>query len=232
MKGVILAGGQGTRLRPLTYITNKHLLPIGRKQMILYPLETLKQLGCTDIMLITGGEHIGHFSELLGDGSEYGVNLTYRVQKEAGGIAQALALAEDFVDDKFWVILGDNLFEDKIANLKYAGTRIFLKKVDKPERFGVMNQETCRIEEKPVIAPSNWAVTGLYMYSKGIFDFIKNLKPSGRGELEITDVNNWCLSNPDKVGPVSVEELDGFWSDCGTFESIQACNEWIYGKVL
>lgn len=215
MKGILLCGGEGTRLRPLTLTTNKHLLPVFNKPMVLFPLETLKQMGITDVMLVTGGNHIGGFAELLGDGSDYGVNLTYRVQKEAGGIAQALSLAEGFADGPFAVILGDNIFEKPVEPPK-TGFGLVLKDVSNPSRFGVWDPETKRIVEKPKDPPSSKAVTGLYFYDNRIFDFIKTLKPSARGELEITDVNNWCLEN----GYVSMLEYDGFWSDAGTFESL------------
>jgi len=219
MKGIILAGGQGTRLRPLTYLTNKHLLPIYDKQMVLYPLQTLKDMGIEDILLVTGGEHIGQFAELLGDGSEYGVKLTYKVQKEAGGIAQALLLAEDFVDDEsFAVILGDNIFEYPVKCP--TGCGIVVKEVGDPERFGVYQDG--EIVEKPEKPKSNDAVLGLYFYTREIFDFIKTLKPSARGELEITSVNNWCLANVES----NILRYDGFWSDAGTLKPIQKCNEW------
>jgi glucose-1-phosphate thymidylyltransferase len=211
MRGVILAGGNGTRLRPLTLLTNKHLLPIYNKPMVLYPVETLKQMGIKDILLISGGENIGHFADFLGDGSDYGVNLTYRVQKEAGGIAQALALAEDFVGETFVVILGDNIFSPA-PRLDTKG--FVLKEVSDPERFGVYYEGT--IVEKPKDPKSNLAVTGIYHYGKEIFDYIKLLKPSARGELEVTDLNNWCL----KQGGYAVYNYDGFWSDAGTFDSL------------
>jgi len=219
MKGIILAGGHGTRLHPLTLLTNKHLLPIYNKQMVLYPLQTLKDMGIKDILLVSGGGHVGQFAELLGDGSEYGVNLTYKVQKEAGGIAQALALAEDFVgDDPFAVILGDNVFEYGVKPPKQCG--LVVKSVEDPERFGVYSDG--KIIEKPTEPASDMIVTGLYFYTKDIFSFIKTLEPSARGELEITDVNNWCLENIN----TDIIHYDGFWSDAGTLNSIQKCNIW------
>lgn len=218
-----MCGGQGTRLRPLTLLTNKHLLPIYNKQMVLYPLETLKKLGCTDIILVTGGEHVGQFADLLGDGSNYGVNITYKVQKEAGGIAQALLLARDLVQDTFWVILGDNIFEEVPLEVT-TKTQLFGKEVSNPERFGVWDIKNDVIIEKPKNPPTSIAITGLYKYPKEIFEYIETLKPSARGELEITDVNNWCLKNT----PTDIHILNGFWSDAGTFESLQACNKWIY----
>ena len=218
MRGVILAGGNGTRLRPLTHIANKHLLPIYNKPMILYPLETLKSFGIKDVLVVSGGEHIGVFAEFLGDGSNYGLNLTFKVQMEAGGIAQALLLAEDFVDGQFAVILGDNIFENTIQAPKSCG--LVLKEVNDPERFGVFFNG--QIEEKPKKPKSKLAVTGLYFYTPDVFDFIKTLKPSKRGELEITDVNNWCLKN------LKTETIThkGFWSDAGTFNSLFACAGW------
>jgi glucose-1-phosphate thymidylyltransferase len=218
MKGVILAGGKGTRLRPLTHIMNKHLLPVYDKPMILYPLNTLKRMGIEDILIVSGGNHIGGFCELLGDGSEYGVNITYKVQKEAGGIAQALSLAREFVDGQFAVILGDNIYEYPVLTPKKCG--IVIKEVDVPNRFGVYNEG--KIEEKPEHPKSNKAVTGLYFYTPEVFRYIDGLKPSARGELEITDVNNWCLQNLD----TSVIEYKGFWSDAGTHESLFTSSEW------
>ena len=219
MKGVILCGGTGTRLRPLTLVGNKHLLPIYDKPMILYPVETLKCMGVKDILIISGGEHIGRFLEFLGDGSEYGVNFTYKVQKEAGGIAQALTLAEDFVGEQFVVILGDNIFESSVVPPKNCG--IVLKEIKDPSRFGVYYDD--KIIEKPKNPLSNLAVTGLYFYTPEIFSFIKQLQPSARGELEITDVNNWCLQNleTEKI------EYKGFWSDAGTFDSLLLTSNWV-----
>lgn len=219
LKGVILAGGNGTRLRPLTYLTNKHLLPVYDKPMVLYPLETLKGMGITEILLITGGDHIGSFAEFLGDGSEYGVHITYKIQKEAGGIAQALALAEDFVDGDFATILGDNIFE--YSPIPAKGFGLVLKETENASRFGVYYQGN--IEEKPTQPKSHDVVTGLYFYTPEIFEYIKTLKPSERGELEITDVNNWCLENLNS----EIERYTGFWSDAGTFDSLLACSNWV-----
>lgn len=213
-----MAGGNGTRLRPLTYVANKHLLPIYNKPMILYPLETLKLLGITDVLLVTGGENVGTFAEFLGDGSKYGVRITYKVQSEAGGIAQALSLAEDFVDGQFAVILGDNIFEG-VPPLP-EGCAVVLKEVEDPQRFGVFHEG--KIEEKPKEPKSNLAVTGLYFYTPEIFDFIKTLKPSARGEMEITDVNNFCLENLDMRYTIH----KGFWSDAGTFDSLLNSAQW------
>ena len=215
MKGIILAGGNGTRLRPLTYVTNKHLLPVYDKPMIEYPLGTLIELGCDDILIISGGEHIGGFAEYLGDGSRYGVRLTYRVQPEAKGVAHALGCAEGFVDkhELFPVILGDNYFENPITLPKPG---IILKKVDNPERFGVYDPQTNTITEKPEHPITNLAVTGLYWYDFKIFPWIRHLQPSARGELEITDINNMVLKN----GGTNRSSTDLYWSDMGTMDSL------------
>lgn len=221
MKGVILAGGNGTRLRPLTYLTNKHLLPVYDKPMIVYPLDTLKGMGITDILIVSGGNHLGSFTDFLGDGSEYGVKLTYKVQKEAGGIAQALLLAEDFVGDgQFAVILGDNIFGEIIDPPTPGKCMIVIKEVANPSRFGVFHD--MNIIEKPKEPASNSAVTGLYVYTPDVFEFVKTLSPSARGELEITDVNNWCLKNNN----TEILIYDGFWSDAGTFDSLFTSSEW------
>jgi len=219
MKGILLCGGNGTRLRPLTNITNKHLLPVFNKQMVLYPLQTLLDMGCKDILIVTGQEYAGNFIDLLGSGVNYGCNLTYKVQDKAGGIAQALLLAEDFVDGQFAVILGDNIFEYAVTPPDECG--IVLKKVDNPNRFGVY--ENGIIIEKPTEPKSDLAVTGLYFYTPKVFEFIKTLKPSARGELEITDVNNYCLTNL----PTKIIEYEGYWSDAGTFESLFKATQWI-----
>lgn len=223
MKGVILAGGTGSRLYPLTKVTNKHLLPVYDKPMIYYPMETLVNAGIKDIMIVSGRGHAGHFLELLGSGVDFGVHFTYEIQEKAGGIAQALSLAEDFVDgDSVTVILGDNIFQDNIKedvkNFK-NGARIFLKEVPDAHRFGVAElngDKVIGIEEKPKQPKSNFAVTGLYIYDSGVFSAIKTLKPSGRGELEITDVNNYYVNK----GAMEYGMLEGFWSDGGTFESL------------
>lgn len=223
MKGVILAGGTGSRLYPLTKVTNKHLLPVYDKPMIYYPIETLINAEIKDIMIVSGRGHAGHFLELLGSGADHGVHFTYEIQEKAGGIAQALSLAEDFVDgDSVTVILGDNIFQDDItedvANFS-SGAKIFLKEVSDAHRFGVAElkgKKVIGIEEKPKEPKSNFAVTGLYMYDSDVFDAIKTLKPSGRGELEITDVNNYYINK----GEMGYGVLEGFWSDAGTFESL------------
>jgi glucose-1-phosphate thymidylyltransferase len=236
MKGVILAGGKGTRLHPLTKVTNKHLLPIYNKPMIMHPLETLIKAGIKKILIITGGEDIGDFMEFLGSGREFGADLTYKVQDEAGGIAQALFLAKDFVgNEKFIVILGDNVFEDDISAYakEFEKSRFeamtFLKEVDDACRFGVAEIDGERIvgiEEKPQHPKGNLAVTGLYLYNPRVFDIIKTLKSSARGELEITDVNN----NYIKSNTMTFRILDGFWSDAGTFESMHRATNFVKEK--
>ena len=223
MRGIILAGGTGSRLFPLTKVTNKHLLPVYDKPMIYYPLHTLVSTGITDIMIVSGRGHAGHFLELLGSGAEFGVNLTYEIQEKAGGIAQALGLAEKWADDEpIAVILGDNIFQDDVKNDVASfktGAKIFLKEVPDAERFGVAELERDRvisIEEKPKKPKSHYAVTGLYLYDADVFSIIRTLKPSGRGELEITDVNNAYLTK----GIMQYAILKGFWSDAGTFDSL------------
>ncbi len=221
MKGIVLAGGSGSRLSPLTKVTNKHLLPVWNKPMIYYPINTLINAGIKDILIISGPEHSGHFSKLLSSGKEFGVKFTYEIQDKAGGIAQALSLAEDFVDDSsVAVILGDNIFEDKLNfNDFETGSRIYLKEVHDPERFGVADikgDKITSIIEKPKNPKSNLAVTGIYIYDSKVFDIIKTLKPSNRGELEITDVNNAYI----KEKKMQFRVLEGFWSDAGTFESL------------
>jgi glucose-1-phosphate thymidylyltransferase len=223
MKGIILAGGTGSRLMPLTKVTNKHLLPVYDKPMIYYPLFTLINAGITDIMIVSGRGHAGHFLELLGSGVEFGVRLTYEIQEAAGGIAQALGLASHWAaNDTVAVILGDNIFQDNlrtdIASFN-SGAKIFLKSVPDANRFGVAELEKDRvisIEEKPELPKSRYAVTGLYLYDSSVFEIIKTLKPSGRGELEITDVNNAYIRN----GELHYAILNGYWSDAGTFESL------------
>jgi dTDP-4-dehydrorhamnose reductase/glucose-1-phosphate thymidylyltransferase short form len=223
MKGIILAGGTGSRLYPLTKVTNKHLLPVYDKPMIYYPLQTLVAAGIKDIMIVSGRGHVGHFLELLGSGKEFGVRLTYEIQEGAGGIAEALGLAESWAGtDNVAVILGDNIFQDDIrkdVESFEGGAKIFLKEVPDAHRFGVAEVKGNRvlgIEEKPKKPKSNLAVTGLYLYDAGVFEVIKTLKPSGRGELEITDVNNAYI----RRGAMEFSVLKGFWSDAGTFESL------------
>ena len=228
MKGIILAGGTGSRLYPLTKITNKHLLPVYDKPMIYYPLLTLIEAGIKEIMIVSGRGHAGHFLELLGSGTEFGVHLTYEIQDEAGGIAQALGLAEDFADDEpVTVILGDNIFQDNVKQAVSAfenGAMIFLKEVPDAKRFGVAEikgENIISIEEKPAVPKSNLAVTGLYIYDSGVFNIIKTLAPSGRGELEITDVNNEYI----RMRMMRYSTLSGYWSDAGTFESLFRASE-------
>ena len=223
MKGVILAGGTGSRMYPLTKVTNKHLLPVYDKPMIYYPLQTLVNAGIKEIMIVSGRGHAGHFLELLGSGIEFSVQLTYEIQEKAGGIAEALGLAESWVDDDpVAVILGDNIFEDSIhpdvTSFK-KGAKIFLKEVADAQRFGVAeinDDRVISIEEKPEKPKSRYAVTGLYLYDPNVFSVIRKLKPSGRGELEITDVNNAYI----KRGEMQFSLLQGFWSDAGTFDSL------------
>jgi glucose-1-phosphate thymidylyltransferase len=223
MKGIILAGGTGSRLFPLTKVTNKHLLPVYDKPMIYYPLHTLINAGITEIMIVSGRGHAGHFLELLGSGMEFGVSLTYEIQETAGGIAQALGLATSWADDdNVAVILGDNIFQDTMKDDVTSfrqGAKIFLKKVIDAHRFGVAEIEkdhVISIEEKPPNPKSSYAVTGLYLYDSEVFSIIRTLKPSGRGELEITDVNNAYLQKM----MMQYAVLKGFWSDAGTFDSL------------
>ena len=231
MKGIILAGGLGTRLRPLTKVTNKHLLPVYDKPMIFYPLEVLVDAGITDIMVVTGGNNAGDFLRLLGNGREFGLrHLHYAYQEGEGGIAEALALARFFVEeDRLCVVLGDNLIEDSIRpyvekfKQQPAGAKILLKEVPNCERFGVPELEgdkVVKIYEKPQVAPSKYAVTGIYMYDPQVFDIIRTLEPSKRGELEITDVNNRYIEQ----GEMTYDILEGWWTDAGTIESLLRAN--------
>lgn len=229
MKGVILAGGNGRRLGPITDVTNKHLLAVYDKPMIYYPLQTLIDAGIKDILIISGRDFAGGFLRLLGSGKQFNCRLWYEVQEEAGGIAQALGLAESFVDgDNCAVILGDNIYEDNLADAvkkfdKNKGAEIFLKDVDDAQRFGVAELDGDKIigiEEKPKNPKSKYAVTGFYMYDSSVFDVIKALKPSGRGELEITDVNNYYIEK----GLMRGTFVKGDWTDAGTFESLYRAN--------
>lgn len=231
MKAIILAGGTGSRLYPLTKVTNKHLLPVGKYPMIFHAIYKLKQAGLEDILIVTGKEHMGDVVNLLGSGREMGVTFTYKVQDEAGGIAQALGLAEQFVgEDQMVVILGDNVFADNIApyvdnfRRQGQGAKILLQEVPDPHRFGVAELEGERIisiEEKPVEPKSKYAVTGIYMFDYNVFSIIKKLKPSRRGELEITDVNNEYIER----GELTFDILQGWWSDAGTHASLARANE-------
>ncbi|MFT5284987.1 MAG: glucose-1-phosphate thymidylyltransferase [Planctomycetota bacterium] len=227
MKGVILAGGLGTRLFPLTKITNKHLLPVYDRPMIYYPIEALVNAGVDDILIVTGGRKSGEFLSLLGNGSDFGLkHLNYTYQKGEGGIAEALDLAEFWAaGESICVILGDNIIEGNIAKMvsdfkeQESGAKILLKEVTDPERFGVAMLAGDKVEsiiEKPSDPKSNKAVIGVYMYDNRVFDVIKTLEPSNRGELEITDVNNWYI----KDGSMTYEVLDGWWTDAGTFDSL------------
>lgn len=231
MKGIILAGGTGSRLYPLTKVTNKHLLPVGKYPMIFHSVYKLKQAGVEDILIVTGKDHMGDVVNLLGSGRDMGVCFTYKVQDEAGGIAQALDLAEHFVgEDQMVVILGDNVFEDDISpyvhNFKEQknGAKILIQAVHDPKRFGVPELEGERIisiEEKPQQPKSNYAVTGIYMFDHQVFDIVKTLKPSNRGELEITDVNNAYISRNE----LTFDILQGWWTDAGTHASLARANE-------
>ncbi len=227
MKGIVLAGGLGTRLNPLTKVTNKHLLPIYDKPMIYYPIELMVDAGIRDILIVTGGKNAGDFLRLLGNGKEFGLNhINYTYQEGEGGIAAALSLAEFFADKHpICVILGDNIVQGSIsqnvANFRKqeTGARILLKEVTDPQRFGVpeiRGDQIVRIDEKPEHPASNYAVTGIYMYDPSVFEIIKTLKPSKRGELEITDVNNAFIEQ----GKMQYDILDGWWTDAGTFESL------------
>ncbi|MBI4323045.1 MAG: NTP transferase domain-containing protein [Candidatus Omnitrophica bacterium] len=227
MKGVILAGGLGKRLEPLTRITNKHLLPIYNRPMIYYPIQALVEAGITEILVVTGGTHAGEFLRLLGNGQEFGLkHLDYTYQRGEGGIAEALSLAEHFAKrDKLVVILGDNIMEKSIRPVverfaaQSAGARLLLKEVDDPWRFGVAelrNGEVVSIEEKPAHPKSNYIVTGIYMYDAQVFDIIKTLQPSARGELEITDVNNAYL----RQRQLAYDILQGWWTDAGLPETL------------
>jgi glucose-1-phosphate thymidylyltransferase len=232
MKGVVLAGGLGTRLLPLTKVTNKHLLPVYNKPMIFYPIQTLVNAGVTEIMLVTGGNNAGDFLKLLGNGKEFGLrHLDYTYQEGEGGIADALRLAEHFADaGPVCVMLGDNIIEGNILGAAKAfrnqqrGAKILLKEVKDPQRFGVPvleGKRVMRIEEKPANPQSSYAVTGVYFYDASVFDIIKTLKPSGRGELEITDVNNAYI----RAGTLTWDVLDGWWTDAGTIESLHLANQ-------
>lgn len=227
MKGVILAGGTGTRLQPCTLVTNKHLLPVYKKPMVFYPLETLISGGIKEVLIVTGGNNAGDFIKILKDGRDFGLKeIHYTYQEGSGGIAEALALAKDFADkEKIAVILGDNIFKDNIkkyiADFKNQekGAKLFFKEVADPKPSGVgefKNGKLIRIEEKPKEPKSNLIATGLYMYDNQVFDIIKSLKPSQRGELEITDVNNFYVQQ----GTATYEILKGFWSDAGTFDGL------------
>lgn len=227
MKGIVLAGGLGSRLFPLTKITNKHLLPVFNQPMIFYPIQTLVNAGIEDIMIVTGGNAAGDFLQLLGNGKNFGLkHLNYTYQEGEGGIADALSLVEHFVaGSTLCVILGDNIIEGNVVDMAHTyrnqgkGAKILLKQVPDPNRFGVPildGEKVLRIEEKPKAPKSNYAVIGIYFFDSTIFDIIRTLKPSERGELEITDVNNHYIER----GEMSWNELEGWWTDAGTFESL------------
>jgi glucose-1-phosphate thymidylyltransferase len=232
MKGVILAGGTGTRLYPLTKVTNKHLLPVGKEPMIFNPIRQLFSAGITEILVVTGKDHMGEIVRLLGSGSDFDCNFTFRVQEKAGGIADALALAEVFANsDRIVVILGDNILTHSIR--KYvddfekqpAGAKILLKRVGDPERFGIAalderNKMIIQIDEKPENPKSDFAVIGVYMYDPQVFDVIQKITPSERGELEITSVNNWYIEHAE----MTYDIVEGGWTDAGTFESLMHAN--------
>jgi glucose-1-phosphate thymidylyltransferase len=229
MKGIILAGGEGNRLKPLTEVTNKHLLPIYNQPMIFYPLQTLLKAGIHDILVVSGPKHAGMFLQLLGEGDKFGCTLQFRVQERAGGIAHALGLTRNFVgDDNCAVILGDNIYEDNVSKQIEAfegkkGAHIFLKELEDANRFGVAEldgDKVIGIEEKPKQPKSPYAVTGLYLYDPEVFDIIAGLSPSNRGEYEITDVNNAYI----KKGVLNATILKKRWTDAGTFESLYRAN--------
>ena len=230
IKGVVLAGGKGTRLWPVTKVAGKHFLPVGDKPIIYYPILTLKKAGVKDILIVCGPEHTEQYVRLLGSGEEFGVNLYYTIQVEPIGIAHGLGLAKSFSDGKkIALILGDNIFGDEFSKAfadfdkKDSGATVVLKRVPDPQRFGVVKfkgQKVERVIEKPKNPPSNWAVTGLYLYVNRIFDVIKNLKPSARGEYEITDVNNHYINE----GTMDFIKAKKFWIDAGTFESLHQAN--------
>ncbi len=231
MKGIVLAGGTGSRLFPLTKVTNKHLLPVGYAPMLWHPVWKLKQAGIEEILIVTGTEHMGDVVRCLGSGKDFGCRFTYKVQDEAGGIAQALGLAENFVGgDSVCVILGDNIFQDDLTGDVEAfrkqgqGARILLKPVQDPQRYGVAElngDKVVGIEEKPKEPKSNLSVTGIYFYDGTVFDIIRTVKPSGRGEMEITDVNNAYIQR----GQMTFGTFQGWWTDAGTFPSLAVAND-------
>lgn len=237
MKGIVLAGGTGSRLFPLTKVTNKHLLPVARKPMIFHSIEKLVEIGIEDILIITGVEHMGDIVNLLGSGKDFKCRFTYKVQDEAGGIAQALGLAESFIGrDKMVVILGDNIFGDDLKPfaLNFAkqkkGARVMIKEVSDPHRFGVVElkgKKIISILEKPKKPKSNYVITGIYFYDHRVFDIIRTLKPSARGELEISDVNRAYM----KRGEIGFDVLSGWWTDAGTFESLEKATLLVEGKI-
>ena len=235
MKGIILAGGSGTRLSPLTKITSKQLLPVYNKPMVFYPLETLLKTGIKEILIIVSPDHPGDFLKLLGSGKEFGAKFTYEIQDKPEGLAQAFLIGHDFIgDDSVALILGDNIFEDNfskiIKNFKKGG-HVFAKKVSDPERFGVVKFDSkgkaVQIEEKPKKFLSPYAITGLYVYDNRVVEAAKSLKPSKRGELEITDLHNWYL----KKGELKVDIVKGYWRDAGTFDALLDASNWVKSNL-
>src|SRR3979490_2934616 len=237
MKGVVLAGGTGSRLNPLTRVTNKHLLPVFDKPMVYYPIQTLVNAGIQEILLVTGGKNAGEFLRLLGNGRDFGLkHVNYTYQEGEGGIAEALGLAEHFADgEPVCVVLGDNIIENNVRNAvenfkkQVRGAKILLKEVQDAERFGVAEirgDRVVSIEEKPRKPKSNYAVIGIYLYDSTVFQKIRRLKPSGRGELEITDVNNFYIEE----NKLTYEMMDGWWTDAGTFESLLHANNLVAGS--
>lgn len=237
MKGIILAGGTGSRLYPLTKVTNKHLLPVGKKPMIFYPIERLIEVGITEILVVTGVDHMGDVVNMLGSGKDFGCNFTYKVQDKALGIAQALQLAKSFAgDEKTVVLLGDNIFGESLSvyvnkfDKQKRGARVLIKEVPDPERFGVAEikgDKIVSIEEKPKYPKSKFVITGIYMYDQQVFDIIEGLKPSKRGELEISDVNAAYL----KRGELEYDVLSSWWTDAGTFETLERASLLVESKV-
>lgn len=240
MKGIILSGGAGTRLHPLTKVTSKQLLPVYDKPMIFYPLEKLLEAGVKEILIVVSPIHCGDFMRVLGSGKEFGdgVHFTYEIQDKPEGIAQAFMIGENFLDDgdSVTLILGDNLFDysisEAVKNFKHSGAKVFAKEVPEKDqtRFGIVefdeNNKVLSIEEKPAKPKSKYAVTGIYIYDKQVIEAVKTLKPSARGELEITDLNNWYLAK----GELEAEIIDGEWIDAGTFESLHKANIWAQNK--
>ena len=236
MKGIILSGGSGTRLAPLTKVTSKQLLPVYNKPMIFYPLETLLRAGIKEILIIVAPDHPGDYLKLLGSGREFGAKFTYEIQDKPEGLAQAFIIGSEFIgDDNVCMILGDNIFEDDfsetIKNFKTGG-HVFAKQVPDPERFGVVKfdegMKAVQIEEKPKVFLSDYAVTGLYLYDNRVVEAAKSIRPSPRGELEITDLHNWYLSR----GELKVDVVKGEWIDAGTFESLYRASELARKKAL
>jgi glucose-1-phosphate thymidylyltransferase len=235
MKGIILAAGKATRLRPLTKITSKQLLPIYNKPMIYYPIDTLLKAGIKDILIIIAPDYAGHFLNLLGSGKDFGAKFTYEIQEEARGIADAFILGETFIgNDDVCLILGDNIFDHDFTNQIKSfekGAMVFAKEVHDPERYGVVefdsNKQVLSIEEKPAKPKSNYAAVGMYVYDNAVVELSKNLKPSPRGELEITDLNNIYL----KKGQLKVNIIDGIWEDAGTFDSLLRASNIMAAKV-